>query len=260
MTLRSGFGVCRTALTVAAALGVCILGVAAIGQESGKGMEIPEHIRAKLAAAQAAGGAEEKPEFPPQEEVLKDCVQVNSTVEKGATLFNVYHRAKDDQVFAELTGYESKRYFIAMTVAGGELYAGLQAGDRYVYWKRYDKTLALIEPNVSIRSTGDQESKDSVERLFTDRVLLSVPILTMGPNGGPVINLNDLLIGNADEFFGYSASGANSGLTTVKTIKAFPQNIEVAYELPVHGGQFETFHYSISSIPDSTGYNNSSPD
>ena len=255
MTRRSGIGAYRTPLTVALALVVSALGVTAFAQAGDDELDIPESIRAKMAAAQGEGGKEDKKEFPPHDEVLKDCVQINSTVEKGPTLFNVFHRTKDDQVYAELPGnFANQRYFIAMTVAGGELYAGLQAGDKYVYWKRYEKTLALIEPNVEIRSTGEQESKDSVKRLFTDRVLLSVPIVTMGPSGGPVIDLNNLLVGNATTFFGGSAAGANSKLVSVETIKAFPENIEIAYEVPVRGGQFETFHYSISSIPGKTGY------
>src|SRR5262249_33743480 len=52
---------------------------------------------------------------------------------------------------------------------------------------------------------------------------------------------------------------------TIKTAKAFPQNVELAFEVPVAGGRglfgggsgsgrLETLHYSISVIPDNTGY------
>jgi hypothetical protein len=58
----------------------------------------------------------------------------------------------------------------------------------------------LIEPQLETRSTGEIQSKHSVERLFTDRVLLDIPIATMGPNGQPVIDLDDLLVGKADAF------------------------------------------------------------
>ena len=84
---------------------------------------------------------------------------------------------------------------MAMTVAGGEVYAGLQHSDFIVYWRQHDKRLALIEPNTAIRSSGDQESQDSVKRLFTDRLLLDVPIVAMGPHGGPVIDATALLVG-----------------------------------------------------------------
>jgi hypothetical protein len=103
----------------------------------------------------------------------------------------------------------------------------------YVYWRRYDRRLALIEPNVEIRSTGDEQSKSSVKRLFTDTVLLDVPIVTMGPGGGPVIDLDDLFVGQAFKFFGSSAVNREiRNLFSVTKAKAFPENIEVAFEVP----------------------------
>jgi hypothetical protein len=73
----------------------------------------------------------------------------------------------------------------------GEIFAGLQMGEYYTYWKRIDKRLALVMPNVEFRSTGDRESKDSIQNHFTDRVLIDVPIECMGPNGQPMIDADD---------------------------------------------------------------------
>jgi len=150
-------------------------------------------------------------------------------------------------------GYNGRKFFIALTIASGEDYAGLQAGDMYVYWKRYDKRLALIEPNIEIKSTGDQESKSSVERLFTDRVILDVPIVTMS-GGSPVIDMDALLIGQASKFFGGRVRVSNSRLSTIKKAKAFPKNVELAFEVPTSSGRLQTLHYSISEIPGTPGY------
>ena len=49
------------------------------------------------------------------------------------------------------------------------------------------KRLALIQPNLGVRTSGDLESKKGHKRVFTDRVLLDVPIAAMGPGGGPVV-------------------------------------------------------------------------
>src|SRR6185436_8753567 len=114
---------------------------------------------------------EKKPDFPSFEEVSKDFEKVVSTAE-GTTLYGLWERKKDGQMLAELpANYQTTKEFIALTVPTGELFAGLQSGDFYVHWKRFDKRLALIQPNLDTRSTGDQESKDSVEHHFTDRVL-----------------------------------------------------------------------------------------
>ena len=79
----------------------------------------------------------------------------------------------------------------ALTVAGGDKYAGLQSGEMYVYWRRYNTDLLIAQ--ISMRATGDPEPL-LVNRLFTDSIILNVPIVTIGP-GGPVIDLDYLLVG-----------------------------------------------------------------
>ncbi len=211
------------------------------------------------------------PDYPPFAEVTKDFEKVVSTMDGRPSMYTLWQRKKDNQMLAEFPGdYIAKKYFFAMTVASGETYAGLQAGDMYVYWRPYDKRLALMEPNIRTRSTGDAESQSSVKRLFTDRVILDVPIVTMSPMGGPVIDLDALLVGQASRFFGSSAQITNPALATIKIAKAFPQNIEVAFEAPMgggrssspfsfldggsSGGRLKTIHYSISIMPDGSGY------
>jgi hypothetical protein len=53
-------------------------------------------------------------------------------------------------MLAELPrGFARQKHFFAMTVSGGEIFAGLQAGDMYVYWKQYgDDRLALVMPEI----------------------------------------------------------------------------------------------------------------
>ncbi len=209
---------------------------------------------AEKPADEKPAAAKPKPEFPPLEEVLKDYEKVVSTADGEKSFYTIWTRAKDGQMLAALpSGYEGKRFFIALTVASGESFAGLQAGDMYVYWKRYDKSLALIEPNIQIKSTGDQESQRSVERLFTDRVILDVPIVAMS-GGSPVIDMDELLIGRADKFFGSSVKVSNPRLINIKKAKAFPSNVELAFEIPTQNGRLQTLHYSLSEIPERTGY------
>ena len=195
------------------------------------------------------------PEFPPLAKITEGYQKVVSTADGKKSFYTLWVKKKDNKMLAELPkGYSQQKHYIALTVSSGSVLAGLQSGERYVYWKRYGKRLALIEPNITIRSTGDAESKSSVNRLFTDRVLLDVPIVTMAPGSGPVIDMNALLVGQASKFFGSTASGINQKLVTIKTAKSFPKNVEVAFEAPARGGRLTTLHYSISLIPDATGY------
>ncbi|QDT64391.1 zinc-dependent metalloprotease [Calycomorphotria hydatis] len=198
----------------------------------------------------------DQPDYPPHAEVLKDYDKVVSTADGKKSLWTIYTRKKDQQVFLELpSNYKSQKYFVALTVASGDLFAGLQVDDMYVYWREYNNKLALIRPNVAVRSTGDAESKASVKRLFTDQVLLQVPIVTKGPGGGPVIDGDELFVENSGLFFGPGVMNRQlRGLYTIKNAKAFPENIELAFEQANQSGRLQTLHYSISVIPNNPGY------
>lgn len=203
----------------------------------------------------ASAQSSSKSEFPPHDQVLSDFKKVVSTIDGEPTFYTIWVREKDGQMLAELPkGYTSQKHFIALTVASGETYAGLQAGELYVYWKRFDKRLGLFTPNIEIRSTGDKESKASVNRLFTDRLVLDVPIVTIGPSGNPIIDMDALLVGQASQFFGPSVRVMNTALATIAESKAFKENVELAFEVPVVGGQMKTLHYSISLIKSDPKY------
>ncbi|MGB7346427.1 MAG: DUF5117 domain-containing protein, partial [Pirellulaceae bacterium] len=164
-----------------------------------------------------------------------------SDMQNPKGLFNLWQREKDGQVLGELPkNFAGKTYFIALTVSSGDRYAGLQSGEWVVQWRKYDERIALIAPNLEIRATGDDESKASVKRLFTDRVLLDVPILATGPTGGPVIDMDALLVGNASTFFGRSVRVTNTNLKTIKSAKVFPANVELAFEIVGTGGKLQT--------------------
>ncbi len=176
-----------------------------------------------------------------------------SDMQNPKGLFNIWQRKKDGQIIGELPkNFAGKSYFIALTVSSGDKYAGLQSGDWVVQWRRYDERIALIAPNLDIRATGDAESKASVKRLFTDQVLLDMPIIANGPSGGPVIDLDSLLVSNASTFFGRSVRITNSRLKKIKSAKVFPKNVEIAFEVVGNGGRLQTLHYSFSEVPSST--------
>jgi len=194
-------------------------------------------------------------EYPPFDKVTEGFKKAEPPSGEPGSMFTVYTKADTGEMLLELPkNYATKKYFIGVTVASGQIFAGLQAGDFYVQWREYNKRLALIEPNVSIRSGGDTESKDSVNRLFTGRVLLDLPILTLSPQGGPIIDGRSLMVGNANVFFGASGRSKNPTLAKIAKAKVFPKNIELAFELPNFAGNLQTLYYSISEIPESSDY------
>jgi hypothetical protein len=199
---------------------------------------------------------DEKPDFPPFKEVSKDFEKVVSFSEEGKEpLYTLWKRDKDQALLAELPrGFGSQKHYFAMTLASGDTWAGLQGSAVVAYWKRFDKTLALIQPNFEVRSTGDEESKSGVSQQFSDRVLMEVPIRAIGPSGQPVVDLKAMLAGQVGKFFGPQASGANANLATLTEVKAFPENIEITIQMPAGNGALRSFHWSVSRLPENTGY------
>jgi len=213
----------------------------------------PEEI-AKMMADNGKKSGDEKPEFPPFEEVVKDHEKVVSTAD-GRSMYTLYKREKDGSILAELPRqFDKQNLYVATAISGGIPAAGIQFGEHFLRWQRFDKTLALIEPNLQTRSTGDVESRASRDNQYTDRVIAEAPILTMGPGGGPVIDLSGLLAGKSSVFFGRSTRGANTKLLEVTKAKAFPENLVLAYKFPAASGQFMEISYSWSVLPENTGY------
>jgi len=203
-----------------------------------------------------ATGQLEGADLPPFDKISEGYEQVNSSdIQDEKTLFSVWKREKDSQVLLELPkNFAGKRYFVALTVSSGDRFAGLQSGDWVVEWRRYDDRLALIVPNLAIRASGDAEGKASVKRLFTDQVILDMPILAMGPKNGPVIDADSLLVGNATRFFGGSVQVTNPRVTKIAKAKTFPLNVELAFEIVGRGGILQTIHYSFSEVPSGGSY------
>ncbi len=208
-----------------------------------------------IATNSALAGA--KPDFPKFEDVSKGFTKVVSTADGSASLYTIWVNKKTNQMLAELPrGWNSKKYFFAITQSSGGIFAGLQGPAILVYWKRYDKKLALISPEIDTRATGEQMSKDSVSRIFTDTVLTDIPIVCMGPSGQPVIDMDNLLVSKSAAIGGRfnPLSGANRSLARITKAKAFPKNVELAFEVPIRGGKLATFHFSISELRQSPGY------
>jgi len=188
-------------------------------------------------------------------EVNDGFKEVVSTADGSNALFGLWVNNDENQMLLELPrGWDRKKFFIAVTPSAGVTFSGLQGNESYVYLRKYDERIAFIAPETSVRSTGTKTSKESVDTIFTDTVLVDVPIVANGPNGQPVIDLDSLLVSNASKIAGSVGRGANSRLTTIITAKSFPKNLEVALEMPTSGGNLKRIHYSISEVPERSSY------
>ena len=240
----------RTPIMIAA---IGSLGIATLAL----GLDAAEQDRQAIDPTIAApsGSSSSRDNFPSFDSVSNGYTQVISNLDGKPGMYTLYIDKKNNKVLAELPrNFGRQNVFIAYTVSSGIGNAGVQTGDLYGRWERIGDRLALIEPNFDTRTTGDPQSKAGHRRVFTDRVILDVPILSMGKKGGPVISLSDLFGKSSGKFFGGATAGANTRLMTIEKAKSFPKNVELAFKMPLRGGKFGEIAYSIAEIPENTGY------
>lgn len=248
----------RITTTALALTSGTLLTALAFGQTTPAELPGDNTLDARIAIPGAPGarpGGSKADELPAFSDVSDGYEKVVSTTDDQRSLYTLYKRDKDGQLLIELpNGFERQKIFLGYTIAGGIPTAGVQAGDMYAYWQRFDNRLALIEPNYEVRTSGDFESRKGHDRVFTDRVILDVPIVAKGEAGGPVIDGDALFLGKSGDFFGRRAQGVQAQLAKINKAKAFPENIEVAYDVPLGNGRFATLYYSIRVLPENTGY------
>ena len=240
------------------ALGIAITFSGLTVQAHAQTTAAPATVAPAAKATKVAMAAKPKPDYPPLDKITKGYTEVKPADGKKSYMKLWKSDKNDGQMLAELPrDYASPKHrtYIATTVSSGEIFAGLQQREFYIYWKKYGKRLALIAENIGIRGSDD-ESKSSVERIFTDRVLLDIPILTMVPRGGPMIDLDNLFVRNASTFFGrgYEAPINLRNLMAIKKAKSYEKNTEVAFEIPTTGGGLKTLHYSVSKLEGTPGF------
>ena len=209
----------------------------------------------------AQPSADRAPDFPPFDGVVEGLRKVVSTTDVSKPLYTLYEDRDSGRLLAELpSGFEGQLLLIAPTVSGGDPQAGVMGGTIYATWRKIGKNLALVEPNLGVRTDGTKEERDSVASLYTGRVIVDTPILTMGPGGGPVIDLGALITQRYSAFFpqqaayGAGVPGANPRLAALTKAKAFPKNIMAEYEMPAADGRLMKLAYSIGTLEGTPGF------
>ncbi len=211
--------------------------------------------------AKSKAKKKKKPDFPSFDKVSDGLKEVVSTADGEKSMYTLFEDKETGRLLAVLPrNYEKRLIMIAATVAGGDEQSGVMGPTWYARWKKIGKDrLALMQPNFINRSHGDQQSKDSIKQLYTDTMLLNVPIVSM-KNGAPVIDMQKLLLGDFSKVtspyggYGPTIRGFNSKLATLKKAKAFPKNVEVAYEAPDRAGRMVTLYWSFLDFPENKSF------
>lgn len=200
------------------------------------------------------------PKHPPFDKVTEGLTQVRTTGD--GSLYELHKDDETGRLLAVLPGnYSRQEIMIACTISGGDPQAGVMGPTIYGQWRKINNQLALVEPNFRVRTGGDAEARNSTDELFTGRVIMSVPIVSM-KGSRPVIDLGSIAVGKAGEIFGSSIFGSfgarvralNPRLATLTKAKAFPDNVVIEYEAPAPNGRLTRVSYSISKLEGTRGF------
>lgn len=188
--------------------------------------------------------AEKPKDFPDFAEV------VTEEYKKTEGFYTIYKHQEKEIAYLEIpAGTLEQDFLVATTIAGGSLYTGFQWSDALLYWKRYDKKLALLQRQLRYRA-GDASSPlgQSVARTYKDTLISTYSIATLN-GGNPVLEMSSVVLDDIGTFFGYGFHPGNSALAKYVQLKSFPENTEVSVEFPDAWGEFITLHYSFRSLP-----------
>jgi uncharacterized protein DUF4953/uncharacterized protein DUF5117 len=210
------------------------------------------------AAAQAPAAAKE-PEFPPFEKAVEGLTKVVSLSDGPAPLYELWADKKTARLVATLPAdFATQELMVACTVTSGHPEAGVMGPTYYGSWRRMGKQLAFVVPDLSVRSEG--ASKAAVANLYTDRLLVTTPILALVDGARPVIDLGALATQQAPKFFGESSgygpalTSLQAPLATITKAKAFPKNVVLEFEAPQGDGRLMRIAYSIGTLAGTPGY------
>ena len=208
---------------------------------------------AAAAAAASHGTAAEapKPKYPPHTVVLKDAKRIP---ESGSSLIPLYR--KENQLFAELSPSHFNRDFIVViSIARGigqnPLLGGMSwnFGDDWVWqFRKVDDQVRVVRRNVRFTAAKGTPEDKAVDLAYTDSVLFSLPTVTIGPNGGTVVDLTQIFMSDLPQISrimpGFSFAPNKSNYASVKGL---PENVEIEVAATYASGGI----FDLDSVADS---------
>lgn len=176
---------------------------------------------------------------------------------------------KDNQLMAEISPNHLNRDFIVVVsiargIGEGSLLGGMNWGESLWQIRKVEDQIQIVERNVRFTAAKGSPEARAVNYAYTDSILFSLPILTISPSGGYVVNFNSVFMTDLPEISrelpGYNFSPNRS---TWAEARGYPDNdeLEVAATYASQmGAGFDSVadsraatvnvHYSLSLLPE----------
>ncbi len=198
-------------------------------KDESNGAKKDEDTAAKAPGKSESESKSEKPKskYPPFAELLKDSKTLEGLI--------TFHR-KDDQLYAEIGPRQLDRDFIVlMTIARGigqtPILGGYSWGfgdDAVWQFRKAGESIQLVRRNVRFTADHGSPTEKAVKVAYTDSVLFSLPIRTVSPQGGYVVDLTPVFMSDLPQIGlvlpGFSFSPSKSSWAEVSVL---PKNVEL---------------------------------
>jgi hypothetical protein len=203
---------------------------------------------------------------PPKPSKFKDFGEVTKDTTRYEGLFVLYKT--NEQVFAEIKPNQFEQPLLApIAIARGLAMAGqpLNFGDEWILvFRRVDDNVQLLRRNIHYEAPKGTPLEKAVQQNYTDSVLMSLPIVSMSPNGGVLIDFSQIFL---SDFAELGLGEFDKGRSSWRKIKGFPNNLELEIEATFKsrgGGMFRfgddgvadargitlVIHYSLCKLPE----------
>jgi len=204
----------------------------------------------------------------PGEERLPEFGLVTRDMQSISGLFTLYRYRPDD-----LTKDQSRLLcqiprsllrqdlLLATSISRGEL-AGYQWNDYLVRFEVVGRRVMIVTPDARYVQTPGQPITDAVSRTYNDSFLAGMPIVTLAPNGDPVVDLGSVLmsttVGLPPMATLTQGGQPRRDLSAFTKVKVFPDNALIDVELAIAGregrGQNLGISYAFRRLPDPRSY------
>ena len=228
---------------------------------------VKDETSATISEAAATGGGgsggESKSKYAPFPTVTKDYKEISGLVP-------LYH--KEGSVLAEFSQHTLNRDFIVIiSIARGigheHILGGMSWGgngeDAIWQFRKVDDHIQVVRRNVRFTATKGSPEERAVGIAYTDSILFSLPITSISPSGGYVVDLNQIFMTDFPEIShdlpGYSFAANRS---TWAEVRGYPDNVELEVAATYgSSGMMEldsvadsravtiNVHYSLSLLP-----------
>jgi len=191
------------------------------------------------------------PPKPPSK--FKEFSEVTKDTTRYEGLFTLYKT--NEQVYAEIKPAQFNQPLLApIAIARGLAMAGqpLNFGDEWILvFRRVGDTVQLLRRNIHYEAPKGTPLEKAVQQNYTDSVLMALPIVSLAPDGSPLIDFSQIFL---SDFAELNLGEFDRGRSSWHKIKTFPNNLELEIEATYKArGMMGMFRFGDDGLADSRG-------